>query len=82
MEGYQMIYKPIEIDRENLTLMGIPFPDQKSLDGCAHGIVSNMYEGFVPDPGIVEIIRDFCLDKIGIGEMHNRIKERHNGSEI
>jgi hypothetical protein len=44
------MYNPIEIDRINLTLMGVKFPDLKTLENTSYGIGSNMFEGFEPDP--------------------------------
>ena len=41
------MYKPISIDRKNLTIMGVSFPDLATLDRTANAIGSNMYEGFV-----------------------------------
>lgn len=61
-------FKPIEIDRKNLTLMGVPFPDVQTLESIAYGIGSTMYEGFEPTPRKIEIIRDFVLGKISISE--------------
>lgn len=62
-------FKPISIDRENLTLMGVPFPDLQTLESTAYGIGSNMYEGFEPTPRKIEIIRDFVLGKINTTEL-------------
>ncbi len=58
------MYKPIEIDRENLTIMGVSFPDLKTLDTTADAIGSNMFEGFVPTDSRVALIRDYILNKI------------------
>ena len=38
------MYKPIQIDREKLTIMGVSFPDLATLDRTASAIGSNMYE--------------------------------------
>jgi putative transcriptional regulator len=40
------MYKPIDIDRKNLTIMGVRFPDLKTLDSTANAIGSNMFGGF------------------------------------
>ena len=45
-----MAYKPIEIDRQNLTIMGVRFPDLDTLNSAANAIGSNMFEGFEPTP--------------------------------
>jgi putative transcriptional regulator len=44
------MYKPIEIDRQKLTIMGVKFPDLKTLERTANALGSNMYEGFEPTP--------------------------------
>ncbi len=36
------MYKPIPIDREKLTLMGVPFPDLATLDSMANAIGLDM----------------------------------------
>ena len=59
-----MAYKPIEVDRQNLTIMGVRFPDIDALNSAANAIGSNMFEGFEPMPRIIEIYRDYRLGKI------------------
>jgi len=58
------MYKPIQIDRENLTIMGVPFPDLTTLNRTASAIGSNMYEGFEPTMNYIFLIRDYVTDKI------------------
>jgi len=58
------MYKPISIDRKNLTIMGVSFPDLATLDRTANAIGSNMYEGFVPSVSHIALIRDYVLNKI------------------
>jgi hypothetical protein len=43
-----MAYKPIEIDRENIKIMGVKFSDLDTLNSAANAIGSNMFEGFEP----------------------------------
>jgi len=62
-----MAYKPIEIDRQNLTIMGIRFSDIDTLNSAANAIGSNMFEGFEPTPRLVEIYRDYREGKISSG---------------
>lgn len=59
-----MPYEPIEINREELTIMGVAFPDLELWESTASAIGSNMFEGFIPTKATVEIIRDYCLGKI------------------
>ena len=68
------MYKPIEVNKEKLTIMGVKFPDLKTLENTAYGIGSNMYEGFEPTPGRIEIIRDYIIGKISLQEFVNQVK--------
>jgi putative transcriptional regulator len=58
------MYKPIPVDRENLTIMGVLFPDLTTLEYTANAIGSNMYEGFEPSATSVSLIRDYVMNKI------------------
>ena len=58
------MFTTIEIDRTNLTIMGVQFPDLATLESTASALGSNMFEGFKPTPKGVEIIRDFITDAI------------------
>ena len=58
------MYKPIEVDRQNLTIMGVEFSDLDSLNNAANAIGSNMFEGFEPTPQLIEIYRDYRNGKI------------------
>ena len=42
------MYKTIDIDRKNLTIMGVKFFDLKTLESAANAIGTNMFEGFEP----------------------------------
>ena len=57
------MYTPLDINRENLTIMGIEFPDLKALESTANAIGSNMFEGFEPTSKGIEIIRDYSTGK-------------------
>jgi putative transcriptional regulator len=63
------MYREIDIDRENLTLMGVKFPTLSALESTANAIGSNMFEGFEPTPKSIEIIRDYILGNISISEL-------------
>ncbi|GMO42346.1 MAG: hypothetical protein Ta2F_18310 [Termitinemataceae bacterium] len=64
-----MAYKPIEIDYDNLTLMGVSFPDKDTLTRTANAVGSNMFEGFEPTEKSITIIRDYVTDKITIADV-------------
>ena len=69
------MYKPIPIDRKNLTLMGVLFPDVETLDSTANAIGSNMYEGFEPTVDTVALIRDYVMNKITFSQFVEAAKE-------
>jgi hypothetical protein len=68
------MYIPIEVDRKKLTIMGVEFPDLKTLENTSYGIGSNMYEGFEPTPERIGIIRDYVIGKITLKEFVNLVK--------
>jgi putative transcriptional regulator len=70
------MYSEIEIDRENLTLMGVKFDSLNELENTANAIGSNMFEGFVPNAKSIELIRDYINDKISITELINISKSK------
>ena len=49
------MYKTIDIDRKNLTLMGVKFSDLKTLENTANAIGTNMFEGFEPTKELVQL---------------------------
>ena len=63
------MFNEIEIDKIQLTIMGVKFVDLKTLESTANAIVSNMFEGFKPTPKGIEIIRDYVTDKISLNEL-------------
>lgn len=63
------MFNTIEIDRSNMTIMGVKFSDLKTLENTANALGSNMFEGFEPTPRGVEIIRDYVIGKISLSEL-------------
>jgi putative transcriptional regulator len=63
------MFNTIEIDRNNLTIMGVKFSDMKTLESTANALGNNMFEGFKPTPKGVEIIRDYVTGKISLKEL-------------
>jgi putative transcriptional regulator len=53
------MYREIPIDRENLTLMGVKFPDIAALESTANAIGSNMFEGFEPTTELIQLYVDW-----------------------
>ncbi len=70
------MYKTININRNNLTIMGVQFSDIETLENTANAIGSNMYEGFEPTANGVMLIRDYMLGKITLQEFVVRAKEK------
>jgi putative transcriptional regulator len=62
------MFNTIEVDRINLTIMGIKFSDLKILESTANAIGSNMFEGFQPTPKGIELIRDYVTGNISLTE--------------
>lgn len=70
------MFKTIDIDRKNLTIMGVKFSNLKTLESTANAIGSNMFEGFKPTPKSVEIIRDYMIGKITLSELTRIAKDK------
>jgi putative transcriptional regulator len=56
---YQSMYKTLDIDRRNLTIMGVKFADLKSLESTANAIGTNMFEGFEPTKELIQLYVDW-----------------------
>jgi hypothetical protein len=70
------MFKTIDIDRKNLTIMGVKFSNLKTLESTANAIGSNMFEGFKPTPKSIEIIRDYVIGKITLSELIKFAKDK------
>jgi hypothetical protein len=71
-----MPYVPIEIDRINLTIMGVNFSTVNNFDAAVNALGTVMFEGFTPSPKSIEIIRDYLSDKITLGELAQLTREK------
>jgi putative transcriptional regulator len=63
------MFNTIEIDRTELTIMGVPFGDLLTLERTATALGSNMFEGFKPTPKGIMIIRDYVTGAISLSEL-------------
>ncbi|MFZ1633841.1 MAG: antitoxin VbhA family protein [Chitinophagales bacterium] len=63
------MFTTIEIDRGGLTIMGVKFSDLETLENTANALGSSMFEGFIPTPKGIEIIRDYVNGKISLSEL-------------
>jgi putative transcriptional regulator len=70
------MFNTIEIDQNNLTIMGVKFSDLNILENTANAIGSNMFEGFQPTPKGIEIIRDYVLGQISLIEFVGLAKQK------
>ncbi len=71
-----MPYNPIEINRQNLTIMGVNFNSVDNFEAAVNALGTVMFEGFDPTPKSIEIIRDYFSDKITIGQLVQLTKEK------
>jgi len=71
-----MPYTPIEIDRKNLTIMGVNFSSVNNFEAAVNALGTVMFEGFNPTPRSIEIIRDYLSDKITIEQLVKLTKEK------
>lgn len=53
------MYRTIEIDRKNLTIMGVQFSDLKTLEITANALGTNMFEGFEPTKELIQLYVDW-----------------------
>jgi hypothetical protein len=70
------MFNTIEIDRNNLTIMGVKFSDFETFESTANALGSNMFEGFKPTPKGIEIIRDYVTGKISLNELVTFAKQK------
>ncbi len=70
------MYKAIDINREELTLMGVKFNDLTTLENTANAIGSNMFEGFVPTQQRIELIRDYIIGEISFVDFLKKAKNK------
>jgi len=67
------MYKTIEIDRKNLTIMGVKFSDLKSLENTANAFGTNMFEGFEPTKELVQLYIDWKAGLISENDFLGRL---------
>ena len=58
------MYKTIEVDRINLTIMGVKFSDIQSLENTANALGTNMFEGFEPTKEWIQLYVDSKADLV------------------
>ena len=70
------MFKTIEIDRKNLTILGVKFSDLKTLESTANALGSNMFEGYIPTQKGIEIIKDYVMGNITLKELVDFAKQK------
>jgi putative transcriptional regulator len=53
------MYKAIDIDRKNLTIMGVKFANLNALESTANALGTNMFEGFEPTQELIQLYLDW-----------------------
>jgi hypothetical protein len=71
-----MSYSPIEVDRKNLTIMGVNFNSVNNFEAAVNALGTVMFEGFDPTPRSIAIIRDYLSEKITLGQLVELTKEK------
>ena len=71
------MYTPLDINRENLTIMGIEFPDLRALESAANAIGSNMFEGFEPSSELVQLYIDLKNKLISDSDLILKLHSLH-----
>jgi putative transcriptional regulator len=71
----EMTFRPIKMDRERLTIMGVKFPDEETLDAVDDAVGSAMYEGYRPRRQDIEMFRDIAIGERAKNEMANMAKK-------
>ena len=71
------MYNAIEIDRENLTLLGVKFSDLTKLENTANAIGSNMFEGFEPTTELIQLYVDWSSGTISESDLLLRLYAIH-----
>ena len=67
------MYKTIDIDRKNLTILGVQFTDLKSLENTANAIGTNMFEGFEPTKELIQLYVDWKTGLISESELLSKL---------
>ena len=58
------MYKTIDVDRKNLTIMGVKFSNIISLEKTANAIGTNMFEGFEPTKELIQLYVDWKIGSV------------------
>lgn len=71
------MYRALEIDRNNLTLMGVKFPSLKALESTANALGTNMFEGFQPTKELIQLYLDWKNCEVSESDFLTRLYSLH-----
>ncbi len=74
------MYNPLKTDRENISIMGVKFPDLVSLEATTKAIGSNMHEGFEPSPALIQLYLEWKQGRINPALFLGRLKQNYTVS--
>jgi hypothetical protein len=67
------MFSVIEINRDDLTILGVKFSDLKTLESTASAIGSNMFEGFEPTKELIQLYLDWKTGVISEIELLDKL---------
>lgn len=67
------MYKALEIDRKNLTIMGVKFSNLIALENTANAFGTNMFEGFEPTKELIQLYIDWKAGIISEKELLGKL---------
>ncbi|MDR1442832.1 MAG: antitoxin VbhA family protein [Bifidobacteriaceae bacterium] len=70
-----MAFTPIDVNRADMTIMGVEFPDRATLDAAANGLGSAMFEGFTPTPDLVRILRSYLAGEVSVRQLPGLVQD-------
>jgi len=69
----------LDINREKLTLMGVQFPDLRSLERTATAMASNMFEGFEPTKELIQLYLEWKDGRVTDAELVAELHSMYDG---
>jgi putative transcriptional regulator len=67
------MYKAIDIDRKNLTIMGVKFANLNALESTANALGTNMFEGFEPTQELIQLYVDWKVGIVSESDFLNKL---------
>ena len=70
-----MAFTPIDVNRADLTIMGVRFANREMLDAAANGLGSAMFEGFTPTADLVRILSSYLDGEVTLSQLPGLVEE-------